>query len=55
MNTTTEHDQQRNVWIAKVYRGGNLVATGEDRKRQRAIYKAEHAASFNGDGEVRDE
>ncbi len=55
MNTTTEHDAKRNVWIAKGYHKGNLVATAEDRKKQRAVYQAEHAASFNGDGEERDE
>ena len=55
MNTTTEHDAKRNVWIAKVWKNGEVVGYAEHRRERQAKKDAHEAARYNGDGEGRDE
>ena len=50
MNTTTEHDKERNVWIARVYDKGELVGYAEHRRKRQAERDAEDAARYNGEG-----
>ena len=53
MNTTTEHDTKRNIWIARVYDKGELVGYAEHRRERQAKKDAQDAARYNG--EVRDD